>query len=92
MPALLRSWAALATLAAVLLALRGAWLAAVALFVLSPAPAWLASRASFNGRLSITWLGAVVGAFAVVIGLVLLVTYLGGIPQVHEWRAALRSS
>jgi len=91
MSPLLRLWAWTAAIVAALLALRGAWLPALALFVLSPAPVLLFARDDARPqRLSLSWLGAVVIALVAIVGLLILVVALGGVPPVHEWRARLR--
>jgi hypothetical protein len=91
MHALLRTWSFLATLGTLVLLVRGAWIPAAALFILSPAPVWLVSRARFDDRRqSYAWLAAVAGASLAVLGIAVVITYFGGIPQVHEWRAALQ--
>jgi hypothetical protein len=43
-----------------------------------------------QGRLSLSWLGVVVIVVAAVSAVFALVVYLGGLPQVHQWPAALR--
>ena len=88
---LLRIWAMSALAIALLLALRGAWLAAAALFVLSPAPVWaFAQHDPDSGRLSASWMTAVVGVLIAVVALYAVVVATGGLPPVHEWRAAAR--
>lgn len=87
---LMRIWAITALCAAVLLAARGAWTAAFAVFLLSPAPALALFRDRVDQqRWSASWLGFVaLGLIGVAVALAVVV-HLGGVPQVHEWRAAL---
>lgn len=88
---LLRIWAISATCVALLLAIRGAVALAIVCFVCSPAPVWLfAPRHVDQHRLSRSWLGVVAVAVVVLFGLALVAAYTGGVPQVHEWRAAIR--
>jgi hypothetical protein len=83
---LLRVWGIVATVAAMLLLLRGAWLAAAALFVLSPAPAMMfARRREDRDRVALTWIGVAVLAIAALAAEIALVVGLGGIPPMHEW-------
>lgn len=87
----LRIWAMLASVLALLLVLRGALLAATAVFVLSPAPALVFSRGGGDARrLSITWLGTVTLALSAIVAILAVIVALGGIPPVHEWSARLR--
>jgi hypothetical protein len=90
---LLRIWAISAACLAFFLVIRGAWPLAVACFLFSPAPVlFFSPRREDQSRLSRSWLGVVaVGAIAL-LALVLAAAYSGGVPQVHEWRAALRGS
>jgi hypothetical protein len=86
-----RIWAVSAMALAVLFALRGAWLAALAVFLLSPAPALAFGRSGAGPlRMSLTSLGVVVAAMAVLLVLIIAIVASGGLPQVHEWRALLR--
>ncbi len=83
---LLRVWGIVAAIAAMLLLLRGAWLAAAALFVLSPAPAMMfARRREDRDRVALTWIGVAVLAIAALAAVFALVVGLGGIPPMHEW-------
>jgi hypothetical protein len=71
--------------------LRGAWAPALAVLLLSPAPVLaFAPRNAGSGRASVAWLAVVVVALAAGIALLLVIVALGGLPQVHEWRALLR--
>ena len=88
---LLRIWAISATCVALLLAVRGALALAVVCFVFSPAPVLLFSPSRLDqSRLSRSWLGVVAVGVIVLLALVLAAAYTGGVPQVHEWRAAIR--
>ena len=88
---LLRLWGITAACIALLLLLRGAFALAAACFLLSPAPVLMFSHGLSNqGRLSLSWMGALVLVFAIVATVFAVVVHLGGIPQVHEWSAALR--
>jgi hypothetical protein len=89
----MRIWAACATLAALLLALRGAWPLALACVFLSPAPAWALARGPGERAQAATgWLRAIAGVVALAAVVYLVVITAGGIPPVHEWRGALSSS
>jgi hypothetical protein len=91
MSPLFRIWAMIAATLAVLLVLRGAWLAALAVFALSPAPALVFARGVANPqRLSQSWLVAIALAIVGFFALLFVIVSLGGLPQVHEWRALLR--
>ena len=90
---LLRAWAIIASLVAVLAMLRGASALALACFLFSPAPVWLfSSGATRQDRWSLTWLGVLAVVVVAVVALVLVAATTGGVPQVHEWRDALRTS
>jgi hypothetical protein len=92
MSPLFRIWAAVAIALAVLFALRGAWVAALAVLLASPAPALAFDRGRQDAtRSSMTWLAAVALAAGALLALLLVVVASGGVPQVHEWRALLRS-
>jgi hypothetical protein len=76
-----------------LLLLRGAFVLALACFLFSPAPVLVFPHGGTGmdqGRLSLSWLGVVVIVVAAVSAVFALVVYLGGLPQVHQWPAALR--
>ena len=91
MSPLLRLWGFTALGIALVLLLRGAFALALACFLFSPAPVLLFSHGTFDQRrLSLSWLGAVVVLIAVLSVAFVLVVYLGGIPQVHEWSSILR--
>ena len=91
MTPLVRIWGYAALIVAALLALRGAFWAALALFLLSPAPVLAFARGRGDGdRLSIGWIGGVVLALAILLLALLGLVAMGGVPQVHEWRALLR--
>lgn len=93
MSPVMRIWAACATLAALLLALRGAWPLALACFFLSPAPAWAFARGHGERAQAATgWLRAIAAVVALAAVVYLVVIAAGGIPPVHEWRGALSSS
>ena len=90
---MLRTWAIVAAVVALLSLLRGAWILALACFLFSPAPVWLFSRGEGRlDRLSLAWIGVSVAIVAAGLSLALLAAYTGGVPQVHEWRDAIRSS
>ncbi len=90
---LLRVWAITAVGIALLLLLRGAWQVAIACFLFSPAPVLLFTRGgSDQKRVSISWLGALVLGVGALVILVTAVAYFGGVPPVHEWRAAMRGA
>jgi hypothetical protein len=90
---LLRTWAIVAALVAVLAMLRGAWALAFACFLFSPAPIWLfSSGGGRQGRWSLAWLGVLVVIVVASLALVLVAATTGGVPEVHEWRDALRAS
>ncbi len=89
----MRIWGITAFFIALLFMLRGAFVLALALFLLSPAPVLLFSHsASDQSRLSLSWLGVLLGLIVALGALFGLVVFLGGIPQVHEWSAILRGS
>jgi hypothetical protein len=91
MSPLLRLWGISALCIAVLLLLRGAFPLALACFLFSPAPVLLFARGGADQRaLSLSWLGVLVVVVAALSALFALVVYLGGIPPVHEWSAAIR--
>jgi hypothetical protein len=91
MSPLLRLWAISALCIAVLLLLRGAFVLALACFLFSPAPVLLFARDGFDQRaLSLSWLGVLVVIVAALCAVFALAVYLGGIPPVHEWSAAIR--
>jgi hypothetical protein len=91
MSPLLRLWGISALCIAVLLLLRGAFGLALACFLFSPAPVLLfAHGGSDRKALSWSWLGGLVVVVAALGALFALVVYLGGIPPVHEWSAAIR--
>jgi hypothetical protein len=86
----LRLWSITALCVALLLMWRGAFASALACFLLSPAPVLLFARGGSDpGRLSLSWLGVLAVVIAGLSALFALVVHLGGIPQVHEWSAAL---
>jgi hypothetical protein len=88
---LFRVWALVALALAALFALRGALAAALVVFVLSPAPAMLFARHHADPqRLTLSWLGAVVLAIVLVVAALVAIVAMGGLPQVHEWRALVR--
>ena len=88
---LLRLWGISAVCIALLLLLRGAFAPALACFLFSPAPILLFAHGGYDQRrLSLSWLGALVVVAAALCALFAWVVYLGGIPQVHEWSAAIR--
>ena len=90
---MLRTWAIIAAVVAFVAMLRGAWMLALACFLFSPAPVWLFSRGESRlDRLSLVWIGGGVAVVAAGLALVLLAAYTGGVPQVHEWREAIRAS
>jgi hypothetical protein len=90
---LLRTWAVVAAIVAVLAMLRGAWALALACFLFSPAPVWLfSSGAQRQVRWSLTWLGILAVIVVAGLALVLAAATTGGVPEVHEWRDALRAS
>jgi hypothetical protein len=92
MSPLLRIWGITALCVALLLILRGAFALALACFLFSPAPVLLFSHGgSDERRLSLSWLGMLVVFIAGLSVLFAVVVYFGGIPQVHEWSAALRA-
>lgn len=89
---MLRTWAVVAAVVALLAMLRGAWMLALACFLFSPAPVWLFSHGESRlDRLSLAWIGAVAVVVIAGLALVLIAAYTGGLPQVHEWRDALRA-
>jgi uncharacterized membrane protein YhhN len=93
MSPLLRLWGISALCIALLLLLRGAFPLALACFLFSPAPVLLfAHGGSDQRRLSMSWLSVLVVVVAALCALFALVVYLGGIPPVHEWSAAIRDS
>ena len=93
MSPLLRIWGITALCIALLLMLRGAFALALACFLFSPAPVLLFSHGGLDQRrLSLSWLGVLATVIAVVVVVFALIVHLGGIPQVHEWSAILRSS
>ena len=93
MSPLLRLWGITAICIGVLLMLRGAFALALACFLFSPAPVLLfAHGGSDQRRLSLSWLGVVALVVAALCILFAVVVYLGGIPPVHEWSSAIRSS
>ena len=86
----MRTWAIVATVVALLLALRGAWPLALACFLLSPAPAWAFGGApDAASRATSTWLRTVAIVVAIVVALYVAVLAAGGLPPMHEWRAAM---
>src|SRR5262249_36993120 len=91
MSPLLRVWGFTAAGSALLLRLRGACAPALGVFLLSPAPVLAFSHGAADARrLSVSWLGILVSIIVALCALIALVVYLGGIPPVHEWSAALR--
>ena len=84
-----RIWAITAACVAALLALRGLWPLALAVFLVSPAPAWAFARGLDQAHASASWLRAVAIAAALVVLLYVGLVAMGGVPPVHEWRAAL---
>jgi uncharacterized BrkB/YihY/UPF0761 family membrane protein len=91
MSPLLRLWGISALCIALLLLLRGAFALALACFLFSPAPVLLFARGGpDNTALSRSWLRGTVLVVAVLCALFVVVVYLGGIPQVHEWPATIR--
>ena len=92
MSPLLRLWGLSALCIASLLLLRGAFALALACFLFSPAPVLLFARGGpQGGALSRSWLRGVVLVVAALCALFVLVVYLGGIPQLHEWPATFRA-
>jgi hypothetical protein len=90
---LLRIWGVTAACIALLLILRGAFALALACFLLSPAPVLLFSHGSPDQRrLSLSWLRALGIVIASLVILFVLVVYLGGLPQVHEWPGIFRGN
>lgn len=90
MSPVMRFWAIFATVAALLLALRGAWPLALACFFLSPAPAWVFARGHpERAHAASSWLWVIAGTVAVLTTLYVFVLVAGGLPPVHEWRGAL---
>jgi hypothetical protein len=90
MTPLMRTWAIVATGVALLLALRGAWPLALACFLLSPAPAWAFAHAPGGAtNAPAAWLRTVAIALAIVVALYVAALAAGGLPPMHEWRAAL---
>lgn len=90
---LLRIWAIAAMCIALFLLLRGAWQVAIACFLFSPAPVLVFARGgSDQKRLSVSWLGVLAFGVGALVVLVTAVAYWGGVPPVHEWRAAMRST
>ena len=93
MSPLLRLWGITAICIGALLMLRGAFALALSCFLFSPAPVLLfAHGAPDQRRLSLSWFRVVILVVAVLCFLFALIVYLGGIPPVHEWSAAMRSS
>ena len=91
MSPLLRLWGISALCIALLLLMRGAFALALACFLFSPAPVVLFAHGGSDRRgLSLSWLGTLAVAAAALCALFALAIYLGGIPQVHEWSAAIR--
>ena len=91
MSPLLHLWGISALCIALLLLLRGAFVLALACFLFSPAPVLLfAHGGADKRRLSLSWLGVLVIVVAALCTLFALAVYLGGIPQVHLWSAAIR--
>ena len=86
----MRTWAIVATVVALLLALRGAWSLALACFLLSPAPAWaFAGAGQGPANATSTWLRTVAIAVAIVVALYVAGLAAGGLPPMHEWRTAM---
>ncbi len=91
MSPLFRLWGISALCIALLLLLRGAFVLAIACFLFSPAPVLLFAHGGSDQRtLSLSWVGVLVVVVAALCALFALVVYLGGIPPVHEWSAAIR--
>jgi hypothetical protein len=89
----MRIWGITALCIALLFLLRGTFALALAVFLLSPAPVLLFSHgATDQRRLSLSWLRTLLVVMAAVCAAFVLIVYLGGIPQVHEWSAILRGS
>lgn len=85
-----RIWAITAACIAALCALRGLWPLAIAIFLLSPAPAWAFARGGAGcADTSAAWLRAIAIAAAIVAALYVALLAMGGLPPMHEWRAAL---
>ena len=83
---LLRVWGIVAAIVALLLLLRGAWLPALALFLLSPAQVMLfAPTCPDSGRITLSWLCAVLLPLIALAALFAIVVEMGGIPPMHEW-------
>ena len=90
MSPVMRTWAIVAAVAALLLALRGAWPLAIALFLLSPAPAWAFAHAHGDaGRAGASWLRTVAIVAGAIVVLYVAALAAGGLPPMHEWRTAL---
>ena len=90
MSPVMRTWAIVAAVAALLLALRGAWTLALACLLLSPAPAWAFAHAPADRtRATATWLRIVAIAAGVLVVLYVAALAAGGLPPMHEWRMAL---
>jgi hypothetical protein len=93
MSPLLRLWGISALCIAVVLLLRGAFTLALACFLFSPAPVLLFAHGGSDQRaLSLSWLGVLAVVGGAICAVFVLAVYLGGIPPVHEWSAAIRSS
>jgi len=91
MSPLLRLWGISAVCIALLLLMRGAFALALACFLFSPAPVLLFAHGGADNRgLSLSWLGMLAVVATALCALFAVAVYLGGIPQVHEWSAAIR--
>ncbi|MEO8486928.1 MAG: hypothetical protein ABI585_11390 [Betaproteobacteria bacterium] len=89
----LRIWAIFAISVAAIFALRGAWPLALACFFLSPAPALAFSRGrSERSQASAQWLRVVAIGVAAIVALYAIALAFGGLPPIHEWRAAWSGS
>ena len=90
MSPVMRTWAIVASVVALLLALRGAWPLALACFLLSPAPAWAFAHSRGDAaHAGASWLRAVLVVAGALLLLGVAVLAAGGLPPMHQWRTAL---